>query len=294
MLSRGLAAIALSAVALSAMVSPAGATELKLLCDGTISATEFGIPVQGFAFGTPVTLPSGLIAVFTRVDEDTVHADYTNPANGDTWTSETPIEAATGCDTVPPTTPPPAPPTTPPPVPGFAFAITAVCRNDTPILTISAQVDGATAGTPMVLHWLDASGVERLTQTVTVGTTEVLWPGAAVDASGEPTDWPGWVQVGPDEWVEAADGFEWARPNISMFATVNPTSATLPVSYPPSNPLCRTQPPGSSSRQEGSTLPETGDGTKPIVISGSLLLAMGALFVVVTRHRLRAGEHQSR
>jgi LPXTG-motif cell wall-anchored protein len=114
LLKRGLAAVAVSAGVLLATVSPAGATELALSCDGTIIAAEFGVPVSAFAFDTPITLPSGLLAVFTRVDVGTVHAEYTNPATGDTWAEDLQAEPATGCSSVPPTVPPTAPPTVPP------------------------------------------------------------------------------------------------------------------------------------------------------------------------------------
>jgi LPXTG-motif cell wall-anchored protein len=198
-----------------------------------------------------------------------------------------PFPGTTTPTTPPPTEPPPTepPPTLPPPTPGFAFSIRSECRNDTPYIVYDASVEGSAPGTPMVLHFVDANGVEQHTLSVTLGSGEVIWPGAAVDANGDPTDWPGWVLDANGEWVEGADGFEWARPNITVYATVNPTSPAMALTYPPATPRCQAQPPEVGLGLL-TTLPATGDvSQRPLTVVGAFLLAVGAGLVVVTRHR---------
>jgi LPXTG-motif cell wall-anchored protein len=152
-----------------------------------------------------------------------------------------------------------------------------VCRNDTPYLVYEARV-GDTASGRMVLHWLDAAGRERMTQTVPLGSGEVLWPGARVDGAGNPVDWPGWIQRTDGQWVEGDDGFLWARPAVRLFASVNPTSVTLGLTYPPATPQCGARPP--------STLPPTGgDSQQPLIAVGAALMLVGATFILATRAR---------
>ncbi len=174
-------------------------------------------------------------------------------------------------------------PTTPPPG-GFVFSVSQICINDAPFLSFSASIPGFAPGTPMVLHWLDENGVEQFTHDVTLGDGQVVWPGAEVAAEGgEPIDWPGWVTLPNGEWIQADDGFVWARGSVGIFATVNPTSPTASASYPLPSPDCRTNPPGATSI---ASLPGTGsDSMAPAVVMGALLVAMGACFVVVARAR---------
>jgi LPXTG-motif cell wall-anchored protein len=207
------------------------------------------------------------------------------PFPGTTTTTPT-----TAPPTAPPTTGPP--PTVPPATPGFAFSIRSECRNDTPYIVYDASVEGIAPGTTMVLHFVDANGVEQHTLSVTLGSGEVLWPGAAIDANGDPTDWPGWVLDANGEWIEGADGFEWARPNITVYATVNPTSPAMALTYPPATPRCQAQPPDVGLGLLRTTLPATGDvSQRPLTVVGALLLAVGAGLLVITRHRrLHAAE----
>jgi LPXTG-motif cell wall-anchored protein len=147
------------------------------------------------------------------------------------------------------------------------------------------------AGKPITLHWVDAAGNERLTQQVPAGTSEVLWPGAAVDGNGNPTDWPGWIQEN-DVWLEADDGFAWAR-TASVYLSVNPTSPTFPATYPPATPTCSARPVveilrASATPTAAPSLPETGTGVGPLVVLGVALLAAGGVLVIGSRQRAAA------
>ena len=89
--------------------------------------------------------------------------------------------------------------------------------------------------------------------TYQTGTTvRFVYPGAQVDAAGNPLDWPGWVFDG-DEWVvDPTDAF--LREGMTVFVEVNPTASDT-VSYPPATPLCTADPPQTSS--VGGQLPAT-------------------------------------
>jgi uncharacterized repeat protein (TIGR01451 family) len=68
----------------------------------------------------------------------------------------------------------------------------------------------------------------------------VLWKGAAVDANGSATAWPGWTQPSPGVWVQVNSGG--VRPGMFAVVSVNPTATTAAV-YPPAASPCA-NPPG--------------------------------------------------
>jgi uncharacterized repeat protein (TIGR01451 family)/LPXTG-motif cell wall-anchored protein len=74
----------------------------------------------------------------------------------------------------------------------------------------------------------------------TFNTGELLWKGAAVDADGNATAWPGWEQPSPGVWVQVDSGG--VRPGMFAVITVNPTAQTTAI-YPPAAAPCA-NPPG--------------------------------------------------
>lgn len=277
--ARLLVGVTIVGAGLLVMASPAAAVNSTVTrnCDGSVTVTLVAVPTNLTASVHDVRIVGDQVLF-------EIHYDWQDDAAPEQIEQRAlalpPIPPDCTPQSTPPTTPPP-PTTTTPPTPGFAFSIRSECRNDTPVVVYDASISGFAAGTPMVLHWV-ANGVERFTQTVTLGSGEVLWPGAEVDAAGQPTDWPGWVQQSNGEWIEAPDGFEWARPQVQVFATVNPTSEAIGLTYPPATPRCQARPPGTG----GSTLPATGDSSQaPLLAGGTLLVALGASFVVLTRAR---------
>ncbi len=81
------------------------------------------------------------------------------------------------------------------------------------------------------------------TYTLTNGALSIpqtLWKGAAVDASGSATQWPGWQQPSPGVWVQVDSGG--VRPGMFAVVSVNPTAQTAAV-YPPAAAPCA-NPPG--------------------------------------------------
>jgi uncharacterized repeat protein (TIGR01451 family) len=88
----------------------------------------------------------------------------------------------------------------------------------------------------------------------------ILWKGAAVDATGSATAWPGWEQPSPGVWVQVDSGG--VRPGMFAVVEVNPTATTSAV-YPPAAAPCA-NPPGvpqldkTADPAEGETV-EIGD-----------------------------------
>lgn len=65
----------------------------------------------------------------------------------------------------------------------------------------------------------------------------IIYPGASVDAAGNPTDWPGWrFEESTQLWVpDPTDDF--LREGLTVTIEVNPT-ATGEVEYPPATAAC--------------------------------------------------------
>lgn len=282
------AGVCVAAVLVS--VSPASAHTIVVVCDEETGGLVWSnVPPPDLE--VTIVTSNGLTVVIPP--DGTTTSEYPGPGTWvGTWTDGFVVEGElpmscpdTTTTTTPTTTTPTSVPTTPPDQ-TFVFSVSPVCINDAPYLRYSASIPGFAAGTPMVLHWLDESGAERYTQAVTLGDGQVIWPGAEVaEQGGEPIDWPGWVTLPNGEWVQADDGFVWARGTVGIFATVNPTSPVVSTNYPLPSPDCRVNPPGQTSI---ASLPATGTSrAAPAVLAGALLVLAGASFVVVTRARSR-------
>jgi len=109
----------------------------------------------------------------------------------------------------------------------------------------------------------------------------VLWPGASVDAAGNPTGWPGWAFEN-GAWVETEGNFGWTRGAITATIVVNPTLA-VPLSYPPATPVCDANPPRSGSA--AASLPATGlsAAVVPLAVGGLVAAGIGTLLVMRRR-----------
>ena len=137
----------------------------------------------------------------------------------------------------------------------IAVTAAARCTLDAPWLdyTVEAhQVDASTL--PVTITWYPdqdrdgvADGPALATRTLPAGTAltgSVLWPGAAVDADGRGTQWPGWRTVRAGEtpqWENRV--LDPALPEYALRAgslvqvTVNPTR-TVTVAYPSTTDGC--------------------------------------------------------
>ena len=113
-----------------------------------------------------------------------------------------------------------------------------VCDGDVPYLSYDVRVFGTDADT-LTMTWLNPTGDDVVYSDLPL-SGKVLWPGAVVDAEGQPLDWPAWRLV-DGVWVEG-DEFDWVRPSVDVLFQVNPEE-TVTVAYPPSMPECNANPP---------------------------------------------------
>lgn len=121
----------------------------------------------------------------------------------------------------------------------------------------------------------------------------ILWPGASVGANGEPTGWPGWMQLN-GMWVQTSGNFGWTRNLSSVQITVNP-EIVVPLSYPPATPNCTGAPPtasvASTKVETVSNNPLAGTGVNALVLPigiGALSILVLGVAIVVVRRRMSA------
>jgi len=214
-------------------------------------------------------------------------------------------------DTDPTSSPSPSPSSTdypPPEVPTLTAQIfQPVCDGDVPKLRYAVTATGTDNDT-VTITWLNPGGDDVVQSGLPMSGT-VLWPGAEVDASGAPLDWPGW-RLEDGVWVEG-DEFDWVRPTVDVKLEVNP-ELTMTAAYPPSSPSCATNPPGTVPPEEpgeptpGTTvpaavpadgappaaappasgfLPQTGAGVAGLVAAAAALVAAGGVAIGVARRR---------
>ncbi|MDM7855468.1 peptidase [Cellulomonas alba] len=167
-----------------------------------------------------------------------------------------------------------------------------ICDNDVPYLSYAVTATGS-PNTTVTITWINPTGQSVVYANLPL-TGRVLWPGAVVDAQGNPLDWPGWRQLSDGTWVQG-DEFDWVRPSVQVLFKVNP-EATVTVGYPPATPTCSANPPGSQVLDDNPTdgptsgvLAATGSNdAKPITLAALGLVLAGAVAVtlaVVTRRR---------
>ncbi len=126
---------------------------------------------------------------------------------------------------------------------GLYSEVTAVCIGDVPYVQYKVTPNFLAGANPVTLTWLntDKSVVTaQAVQTNLSTTATILWPGAVVDGSNKPIDWPGWI-IQNGTWIQGNDGFEKTRPTAYVVFSVNPTD-TIQVSYPPASPGCVASP----------------------------------------------------
>ena len=144
-------------------------------------------------------------------------------------------------------------------------AVAPSCDADVPYLTYTLETNFDPRGLPIEFVWAtgtQAPGIDvgspvvplvpTVTQTITPAANdwtfaagvytyagENLWPGATVDGSGNPTDWPGWVLDGGN-WFYREDGFSGYRTIPSVAISINPDASigAGTITYPDPTPSC--------------------------------------------------------
>ena len=120
----------------------------------------------------------------------------------------------------------------------ITISVTEVCIGDVPWVQYTITGQGFTpAANSATIRWkkMDGTIVRELTNQALTG--QLLWPGAAVDANGIPTAWPGWSFTG-GQWVQISDGL---RPQMRLHISINPETEVV-VNYPPATPFCSANP----------------------------------------------------
>jgi LPXTG-motif cell wall-anchored protein len=164
-------------------------------------------------------------------------------------------------------------------------AITPVCVNDAPFVRVTFGNQPEFNGRPATVTFIDINGVTVATHSATYtagGSLTFVYPGASVDAAGNPTDWPGWVFDG-DEWVpDPTDSY--LRDGLTVRVDVNPT-ATGQVSYPPATSACADPERGGATTTVAGALPATGAASGGLAWAAGLSLALGVGAVLLSRRR---------
>ncbi|KQR12078.1 LPXTG cell wall anchor domain-containing protein [Cellulomonas sp. Leaf334] len=156
-----------------------------------------------------------------------------------------------------------------------------ICDNEVPKLKYTVDPVG-TPNDKVTITFVNPSGPSVVYADQPL-TGIVNWPGAVVGPDGRGIDWPGWTKLADGTWVEG-DEFDWVRPNVKVLFEVNP-SQTVTVAYPPSSPVCNTNPDEVldtvvlASNPTSATLSATGSESQPLLIAGAALILVGGLAV---------------
>ncbi|MDQ0895356.1 DUF7927 domain-containing protein [Agromyces ramosus] len=210
------------------------------------------------------------------------------------------------------------------PVKSIALDGQAICKNDTPLFSYAItpfNIDDPAAN-PIVLIWwtpeafaardpslpagdiaaILADGASQVdpiaypagwSSGVTI-SDEQLWPGAAVDAQGNPTDWPGWTLLPDGTWIlDPSAPFYDLRAEAVVEIRINPSTDAIAV-YPPPTPNCNAAPPPNQAKPASTPTTPTGLASTGVETSGLLpfaaaLLLLGAAGLGVAARRRSMG-----
>ncbi|MEJ3403575.1 VWA domain-containing protein [Rathayibacter sp. YIM 133350] len=183
----------------------------------------------------------------------------------------------------------------------------AVCVRDTPLFSYSVTPVNLTTAPQVLLIWwtpsafathdpslhdpaaILADGASQVNVIAPEGgytpgqtlTGQQLWPGAAVDAAGNPIAWPGWKHLPTGQWVlDPSAPFYNLRSSAVVEIRVNPTVDAI-TAYPPATPNCNAAPP------RGSSLASTGFQNGWVLWPAIGLIALGLAITVAFWFRRR-------
>ena len=190
----------------------------------------------------------------------------------------------------------------PPPPPTLSLAGStagSVCNGGAPYLTYHVKLndpgniskghtayltltDGKNSFPPIKLGDLDPATNEI--------SGSFLWPGASVDASGQPNGWPGWELIN-GQYVYTGGNLGWTRGDVTAKIDVNP-EIVVPVSYPEesascSGPKTTTTVMNTTTSSSKSSLSSTGVSPLllPIGIAAAVLVLLGLVVFLLMRRR---------
>ena len=124
--------------------------------------------------------------------------------------------------------------------PKMTIKASSYCADNTPYVSYNVTADNFTPKSLLTINWIDSANNIVATQTNLPLSGNLLWPGAVVDSSNKPIDWPGWVLVN-GQWIEGNDGFELTRPAVTIQFSLNPTESVT-INYPAASSGCNARP----------------------------------------------------
>jgi hypothetical protein len=169
-----------------------------------------------------------------------------------------------------------------------------VCRSNAPFLRYDIVLVGAanpSLDSATITLRAIAGDFTRVIETDSLEGV-ILWPGAALGADGNATDWPGWRLDANGQWViDPSDAF--LRDGLEVTVEVNPTAVVI-VDYPPADSLCADPPLEDQAGQGGGQgpgqgqIPTSGSETSLPLQIGAVLVLVGLFVVVGVRRRTPA------
>jgi hypothetical protein len=219
---------------------------------GQFFADEQGRSVAiAFDVGQPEPGPEDC-PVVTNTTTTTTSTTTTTLATTTSTSSTTTSSSSTSSTSSSTTTPRDTTTTTAPPDLEVDF-LTPICDGDVPYLSYSASFGDATSVDRITFVNPDGPDVSYFNLSL---EGRVLWAGAVVAADGTPLDWPGWIQLPDETWVEGDDGFLWVRPSVTVELEINPV-VSAEIGYPPATPLCDASPPDNPPPPNPPPVPPT-------------------------------------
>ncbi len=204
------------------------------------------------------------------------------------------------------------------PVKSVEVNASAICRNNTPIMSYEItpfNIENVDPLTIVLIWWTPeafanrdasipasdtaailadgASQVDAIVPPAFVASGEtlsgdLLWPGAAVDENGDPIAWPGWRLLASGEWIlDPSAPFSDLRGSAVVEVRLNPSTDSIQT-YPPASPNCNATPPGFTPPPRPAAMARTGvDSGQLLWGAVGLVLVGGVLFAAYLIRRRR-------
>jgi hypothetical protein len=162
-------------------------------------------------------------------------------------------------------------------------AFSPVCQNDTPFVSYDIELINLTWPGSAKLTFFDVNSSFVDEFVVSEQSGRILYPGSALDANGNPVDWPGWKLLPNGLWtIDDADAI--LREGLRIRVDVAGRTAVANVGYPLVSPDCNPNPP-QSFPPTPPQLVTTGSNAEVVVRLAVVLLLTGVFALVATRRR---------
>lgn len=163
-------------------------------------------------------------------------------------------------------------------------AFSPVCQNDTPFVSYDIGLVNLAWPGSAKLTFFDVNSTFVDEFVVTDQAGRILYPGSAVDANGNPVDWPGWKLLPSGLWI-IDDSDAILREGLRVRVDVAGRTAVAIVGYPVVSPDCNPNPP-QSFPPPPPRLVTVGSNVE-VVVRLAVVLALTGLFALVATRRRR-------